>query len=367
MIAPVSTIASSTSSRRARAASGFENGSSREGDCGSPARSAASASVSFAAGFREVRARGGLGAVGAVPEGDAVEVAGEDPLLRPLAVELHREAALRQLAGVRPLVAEVERTRELLRDRRAALDDVPLTGVRDERADRAAVVDALVLEEPPVSIATTAFCSHGEIRSSGTGRFATSGAIVAITVPSRPWTTVLRPSSRASSASGSHDTKKNGPRAATSAARTPPATRNATSVPVSHGRRRAQANRRRLPLTPRQRPAPRAGCARTRESLERGSKFSPTAVSFLVHGEKRQRDTGWRAARQRPLGRPRLEAHAALVQSAPQAATFNAPISRRIASRSRPADSSWRTRSRVIPSSRPIDSSDIGSRSPSRP
>ena len=98
----------------------------------------------------EVRARGGLGAVGAVPERDAVEVAGQDPLLRPLAVELHRQAALRQLPRVRLLVAEVERPGQLLRDRRAALDDVALAGVRHERAGGAAVVDPLVLVEAPV-------------------------------------------------------------------------------------------------------------------------------------------------------------------------------------------------------------------------
>ena len=66
-------------------------------------------------------------------------------------------------------------------------------------------------------MATIAFCSQGDIWSSRTGRFSTSGAMVAITVPSRARMTVLLPSSRASRASGSHETKKNGPRVATSA------------------------------------------------------------------------------------------------------------------------------------------------------
>ena len=62
----------------------------------------------------EVRARGRLGAVGQVPVEDGVEVRGEDPLLRPRAVELHREAGLGHLPLDRALVRDVEVADELL-------------------------------------------------------------------------------------------------------------------------------------------------------------------------------------------------------------------------------------------------------------
>ena len=98
----------------------------------------------------EVDARGHLDPVGAVPEVDGVQVGGEDPVLRPLALELPCEGRLLQLAADRALLLRVRVLDELLRDRRAALDDRLVPDVGPDGAQNASVVDPLVLPEAPV-------------------------------------------------------------------------------------------------------------------------------------------------------------------------------------------------------------------------
>ena len=71
-------------------------------------------------------------------------------MLRPLLRQLDREAGLLDLAVERLLLADVEVAHELLRDRRAALDDLPGAEVRPRSARDADVVDAAVLLEAPV-------------------------------------------------------------------------------------------------------------------------------------------------------------------------------------------------------------------------
>ena len=103
-----------------------------------------------AGGPREVRSRSRLGAVRQVPVEDGVEVRRQDALLRPRAVELHREARLGHLALDGALVRDVEVADELLGDRRAALDDAARLDVAPERAGDAFGVDAAVVVEPAV-------------------------------------------------------------------------------------------------------------------------------------------------------------------------------------------------------------------------
>ena len=93
-----------------------------------------------------------LDAVGAVPEVDRVQVLLQDPLLRPVlrALELPGEGGLAHLPGDRLLVAFERVLDELLRDRRAPLDDLLLADVGDERPGDAADVDAVVLPEAAV-------------------------------------------------------------------------------------------------------------------------------------------------------------------------------------------------------------------------
>ena len=101
----------------------------------------------------EVRLRRLLDAVGAVPEVDRVQVRRQDPLLRPaarVALQLPGERGLAHLARDRALVAVERVLDELLRDRRAALDDLLVPDVGDERAADAAHVDAVVLPEAAV-------------------------------------------------------------------------------------------------------------------------------------------------------------------------------------------------------------------------
>ena len=95
----------------------------------------------------EVRTGGALDAVGAVPEVDRVEVGGEDPVLRPLLLELPRERRLLELARHRPLVARQRVLHELLRDRRPALHCALVADVGPQRARHSADVDAAVLVE----------------------------------------------------------------------------------------------------------------------------------------------------------------------------------------------------------------------------
>ena len=88
-----------------------------------------------------------LDPVRAVAEVDGVQVGGEDPVLRPVLLELPGERRLAHLARDRLLVPDVGVLDELLRDRRAALDDALLADVLPERAGDAADVHAVVLVE----------------------------------------------------------------------------------------------------------------------------------------------------------------------------------------------------------------------------
>ena len=86
--------------------------------------------------LREIGLRGGLDTVGVVAEVDLVHPGGEDALLRPVATELDRQAGLSDLPFERPLPRDVEVADELLRDRRAALDDLALVQVAQGGAER---------------------------------------------------------------------------------------------------------------------------------------------------------------------------------------------------------------------------------------
>jgi hypothetical protein len=98
----------------------------------------------------EVNARRHLDAVGAVAEVDRVQVGGEDAVLRPGPLELPGERRLLHLAADRPLLLRVRVLDELLRDRRAALDEFLVADVGPGRAHDAAEVDSLVLPVAPV-------------------------------------------------------------------------------------------------------------------------------------------------------------------------------------------------------------------------
>src|SRR5947208_1899541 len=92
----------------------------------------------------------GIEAVGVISVVHLVEVGRQDPLLRPLPVELRGEARFLELALHRPLVRDVEVSDELLCDRRAALDDPPRPDVGDRGTRDALGVDAAVLVEAAV-------------------------------------------------------------------------------------------------------------------------------------------------------------------------------------------------------------------------
>src|SRR5439155_16945124 len=98
----------------------------------------------------EVDPRRLLDAVRSVAEVDRVQVRGQDPLLLPALLELPGERRLAHLPPERPLAPHAGVLDELLRDRRAALDDAFAADVRPERAHDAANVDAAVLVEAPV-------------------------------------------------------------------------------------------------------------------------------------------------------------------------------------------------------------------------
>ena len=101
--------------------------------------------------LREVGLCRGLDAVRVVPVEDLVHVGVENPGLRLLARELDREACLCRLAPERlRRLLDVKVARELLRDRRPALDDVAGADVGDERAGDPGVVERAVLPESPV-------------------------------------------------------------------------------------------------------------------------------------------------------------------------------------------------------------------------
>src|SRR5260370_41827737 len=80
-----------------------------------------------------------------------VEVGGEDLLLRPDDGKLLRQARLFQLARERAVgLADVKIADELLRDRRAALHNVPGCSILEERTCDALVVERAVLPETRV-------------------------------------------------------------------------------------------------------------------------------------------------------------------------------------------------------------------------
>ena len=95
----------------------------------------------------EVRLRGALDPVRAVPEVDRVQVGGEDAELLPALLQLPGERRLLELAADRPLRGDARVLDELLRDRRAALHDALARHVRPHGASDAAQVDAAVLVE----------------------------------------------------------------------------------------------------------------------------------------------------------------------------------------------------------------------------
>lgn len=121
------------------------------GAWGRPARSAAWTSVSFEAGFEKYVRAAACAPYACLPVEDLVEVLGEDLLPGVLLEPLFGEARLLDLARQRPLrVADEEVPHELLGDRRAALNDLPVGDVLVERAEDAPVVERAVLPETGV-------------------------------------------------------------------------------------------------------------------------------------------------------------------------------------------------------------------------
>ena len=98
----------------------------------------------------KIALRRGLGPEIAMAEIDHVQVGGEDPVLRPRARQLDRKARLDDLPLQRLLAREVEVAHELLRDGRAALDDVAGAHIGGERPEDPDRIDPAVLVEAPV-------------------------------------------------------------------------------------------------------------------------------------------------------------------------------------------------------------------------
>ena len=131
----LATIAASTWSRRARAASRFVSGEKRDGARARPASSAISPEVELVDRLVEVAARRRRHAVGAVAEEDLVQVERQDLALREARLQAPGEDRLADLALDGPLGGE-ERLRHLLRDRRAALRHLAGAQVGAQRAAR---------------------------------------------------------------------------------------------------------------------------------------------------------------------------------------------------------------------------------------
>jgi hypothetical protein len=89
-------------------------------------------------------------AVRPAPVEDGVEVVLQDPVLRPPAVEPDGETGLDRLPLERDLVPDVEVADELLRERRAPLDDLAGADVLRERTRDPLEVDAAVLVEAAI-------------------------------------------------------------------------------------------------------------------------------------------------------------------------------------------------------------------------
>ena len=98
----------------------------------------------------EVRLRRGFDAVGAAAEVDRVEVSLEDLVLGQLVLDLDGEERLLDLAGVGPLLRQVEDLDVLLGDRRGALLDGVGREVVPRGADDALEVEPAVGVEGPV-------------------------------------------------------------------------------------------------------------------------------------------------------------------------------------------------------------------------
>ena len=143
-------MAASTIWARRSAPSGLRFGASRDGDFTRPASIAASADLHLARRLAEIALRGGLDAVGAGAEIDAVEIELEDLSLAELALEPERQHQLLHLAPERALLGQEQVLGELLGEGRAALRHAAAKHVGDHGAGEADRVDAEVAVEPAV-------------------------------------------------------------------------------------------------------------------------------------------------------------------------------------------------------------------------
>ena len=98
----------------------------------------------------EIASAGGIDPIGAGPEVDRVEIAGQDLLLGQAPLEPDREHDLLELAREAALRREEQVLGELLRDRAAALDHAASLQVGEGGAHDPSQIKAGVLEEPPV-------------------------------------------------------------------------------------------------------------------------------------------------------------------------------------------------------------------------
>ena len=134
-------MAAITTCARRSAPSGLRLGASRDGERISPASIAASAMRHLARGLAEIALRGGVDAIGACAEIDAVEIELENLGLGELALEPERQHQLLQLAREGALLGQEQVLGELLGDGRAALRyaaaaQVGDSGAQQGRSDR---------------------------------------------------------------------------------------------------------------------------------------------------------------------------------------------------------------------------------------
>src|SRR5919197_599371 len=100
----------------------------------------------------EVPARRGFGSIETIAEVHLVQVELEDAVLRVFALDARRQDQLLQFAADRLLLREKTLTRQLLRDRAAALHDAPVPQVGQRRLDdpheieAGMIVEALILD-----------------------------------------------------------------------------------------------------------------------------------------------------------------------------------------------------------------------------
>ena len=106
--------------------------------------------IDVARGFPEIGLGGRLNAERARAHVRPVEIELENLLLRQMVLEPKGEIGLLDLALDRPFIGEEQVLRQLLGDRRTALDDAGGLCVDGQRADGADHVDAEVTEEAPV-------------------------------------------------------------------------------------------------------------------------------------------------------------------------------------------------------------------------